>query len=336
METLWFILLGALLTGYAVLDGFDLGVGMLHLAARGDDERRVFMNAIGPIWDGNEVWLVTFGGAMLAAFPEAYATVFSGFYIVFMLVLLALILRAVSLEFRGKVTTPAWRGLWDLAFFGSSLLATVLFGVGVGNVMIGVPLNERGVYVGGFLDLVNPYAVMVGLFAVSMFTMHGSIFLYLKTEGGLQERIHGWMWRSFGFFLIMYVLVTIITLITVPRATASFSQWPWASIVIVLNVLAVANIPRAIHNRRAGYAFVSSGAAICALILLLGLALYPNLVTSRPHPEYSLTIHDAASSQKTLTIMAVIAAIGMPFVLAYTSIVYWVFRGKVRIGSHSY
>ncbi len=172
----WFILLGVLLAGYAVLDGFDLGVGMLHLLARDDDERRTFIAAIGPVWDGNEVWLVTFGGALFAAFPEAYATVFSGFYIVFMLVLLALIFRAVSVDFRSKTESAAWRKTWDIGFCLSSTLATLLFGVGVGNAMVGVPLNTRGIYEGGFWNLLNSYSLSVGLLAVTMFLMHGAIY----------------------------------------------------------------------------------------------------------------------------------------------------------------
>jgi cytochrome d ubiquinol oxidase subunit II len=336
LNLLWFVLLGVLLAGYAMLDGFDLGVGMLHLLARGDRERRVLINAIGPIWDGNEVWLVTFGGALFAAFPEAYATVFSGFYFVFMLVLLALIFRAVSLEFRGKLTSPGWRRFWDFCFFAASLLATVLFGAGVGNAMIGVPLDARGVYIGGFFNLLNPYALLVGGLAVALFCMHGSIFLYLKTSGPLKERVHGWMWRAFGAFLLGYVLVTIVTLLTVPHASAPFRERPVTWIVVLLNVLAIASIPRAIHLRKPGYAFLSSCATIAAFVLLLGLALHPNLVVSSPLAENSLTIYNAASSQKTLTIMAIIAAIGMPFVLTYSCVIYWVFRGEVQLGEHSY
>ncbi len=336
LALLWFVLLGALLAGYAILDGFDLGVGMLHPAARGDRERSVLMSAIGPLWDGNEVWLVTFGGALFAAFPEAYATVFSGFYFVFMLVLLALILRAVSLEFRSKVGSPRWRAAWDGGFFGSSLLATVLFGAGVGNAVRGVPLDERGVYAGGFADLLNPYALGVGVLAVCLLLMHGSMYLALKTEGDLHRRVHGWMWRTFGCFLGAYLLVTIVTLVALPEATANFARWPWAWAVVVVNVLAVANIPRALHRRRDGEAFLSSCAVIAALVTLLGVALYPDLVASRPHPEHGLTVHEAASSPRTLAIMAVIAAIGMPFVIGYTAIVYWVFRGRVRPADHGY
>ncbi len=336
LNVTWFALLGVLLAGYAVLDGFDLGVGMLHLLARGDDERRTFIASIGPIWDGNEVWLVTFGGAFFAAFPEAYATVFSGFYIVFMLVLLALIFRAVSLEFRSKVESPAWRKTWDVGFCLSSTLATLLFGVGVGNAMIGVPLNGRGIYTGGFFNLLNPYAIMVGLLAITMFLMHGSIYLHLKTTGPLQQRIYRWMWRSYWAFVVMYVLVTVATLISVPNASAPFRVYPLALLVVGVNVAAVIAIPFALHKHWAGRAFLASCLTVCAFVLLLGLTLHPNLVASNPHPENSLTIYNAASSSKTLGIMLIIALIGMPFVLAYTSIIYWVFRQRVNIGESGY
>lgn len=333
---LWFALLGALLAGYAVLDGFDLGVGILHPVARSDTERRILLNAIGPIWDGNEVWLVTFGGALFAAFPEAYATAFSGFYIAFMLVLLALIFRAVSIEFRGKMHSSLWRSIWDFTFFASSLLASLLFGVAVGAAMEGVPLNRRGVFVGNFFDQLSLYALLVGIMTVAMFTMHGAIYLYLKTVGELQQRMWWWMWRGFGFFLVSYLLVTIVTLIMIPRSTKNFAEYPWAWIVVGVNVLAIGSIPRAILQRRGGLAFLSSSATIAALVCLFGLALYPNLISSRPNPDHSLTIYNAASSQKTLRIMAIIAAIGMPFVVLYTAIVYWTFRGKVRLKQASY
>jgi cytochrome bd ubiquinol oxidase subunit II len=333
---IWFVLLGVLLSGYAILDGFDFGVGILHLLARDDTERRILVNSIGPLWDGNEVWLVTFGGALFAAFPEAYATVFSGFYAAFMLILFALILRAISLEFRGKLDSAVWRRSWDACFFLSSLLAPLLFGVAVGAAMLGISLDERGVFGGRFLDLLQPYTLAVGLMTVAMFTMHGAIFLHLKTEGTLQQRIHRWMWRGFGSFLVMYLFTTIMTLVAVPRAVENFGLYPWAWVVVVLNVMAIANIPRAIYQRRPAYAFVSSCATIAALIFLFGMGLFPNLVTSNPNPGNSLTIYNAASSPMTLGIMLLVAAIGMPFVLAYTAIVYWTFRGKVSLDRHSY
>lgn len=336
LNVIWFVLLGVLLAGYAVLDGFDLGVGILHLLGRDDSERRTFIATIGPIWDGNEVWLVTFGGALFAAFPEAYATVFSGFYVVFMLVLLALIARAVALEFRSKTDAPAWRATWDVVFCLGSVLATLLFGAGVGNAMRGVPLDERGVYAGGFLNLLNPYAILVGLLAVALFAMHGSIYLHLKTAGSLQERVERWMWRTYALFLAMYLLVTATTLLAVPRATGPFRTQPLAWLAVLLNVGAVLAIPYALARRWSGRAFVASCGAVGALVLLLGLALFPNLVTSHPGPQNSLTIYNASSSQATLRIMLLIAAIGMPFVLAYTSIIYWVFRGRVDISQAEY
>jgi len=336
LNTFWFVTLGVLLAGYAILDGFDLGVGILHLGVRSDRDRRILMNSIGPLWDGNEVWLVTFGGALFAAFPHAYATAFSGFYLAFMALLFALIFRAVSMEFRSKRESPAWRGAFDVAFFVASTVATLLFGVAVGNSIKGIPVGENYDYAGTFFDLLRPYPLLVGLFAVAVFAMHGSIYLYLKTEGELQERIHGWMWRTFGIFLVLYLFTTIYSLVAVPTATENFRNHPWAWGVVVLNVLAIANIPRAIHLQRPGYAFVSSCCSIAAFVFLFGVALFPNLIVSSMDPKWSLTIYNAASSEKTLRIMRLIAFLGMPFVLTYTGIIYWVFRGKVKMGEFSY
>jgi cytochrome d ubiquinol oxidase subunit II len=338
LNLVWFFLLGVLLAGYAVLDGFDLGVGILHpFVPRSDAERRISMNSIGPLWDGNEVWLVTFGGALFAAFPNAYATIFSGFYTALMILLFALILRAVSMEFRSKLDAPAWRRLWDLAFFLGSAVATLLFGVAVGNAMVGIPLSAAGDFTGTLFDQLNPFALIVGLLAVALFAMHGSIYLYLKTEGEYQQKIQPWMWRTFFVFLFLYILTSIYALAAVPSATANFKHVPWAAAVPVLNALAVANIPRAIHLGRPGYAFLSSCATILALTFLLAAAIFPNLVaSSTPDVGPSLTIYNSASSPKTLGIMLIIAAVGMPCVLAYTAVIYWTFRGKVQIGEHSY
>jgi len=336
LNLLWFGLLGVLLTGYAILDGFDLGVGILHLSVKDDTERRILMNSIGPLWDGNEVWLVTFGGALFAAFPHAYATAFSGFYLPFMLLLFALIFRAVSMEFRSKRPSPGWRRFWDGAFFTASTLATFLFGVAVGNSMQGMPIGADREFAGTIFDLLRPYPLLVGVFAVATFAMHGSIYLYLKTEGDLQQRVHGWMWRTFGIFLVLYMFVTVVTLATQPSAIRNFEQLPWAWGVVFLSILAIANIPRAIYQNRPFYAFVSSSCTIAALVFLFGVALFPNLIVSSLDSAWSLTIYNAASSPKTLGIMAIIAAIGMPFVAAYTGIIYWVFRGKVKLGSFSY
>jgi cytochrome d ubiquinol oxidase subunit II len=337
LAMIWFGLEGVLLIGYAILDGFDLGVGILHpFVPRTDQEKRIAINAIGPVWDGNEVWLVTFGGALFAAFPEAYATVFSGFYIAFMLLLAALIARAVSMEFRSKVESDRWRRFWDWAFFGGSSVATLLFGVAVGNAMIGLPLDRAGNFTGTLFDQLTPYPLLVGLMTVALFAMHGGLYLYLKTEGEFQERLRDWLWRSWGIFLVLYMLTTMYTLALIPRATANFEHWPWAALVVVVNVLAVANIPRTLHWGQPWRAFLSSCAVIATLVMLFGLALFPNLVTASNDAAYSVTIFSAASSAKTLTIMLIIAVIGMPFVLGYTSIIYWAFRGKVKLDDHSY
>lgn len=336
LNTFWFILLGVLLMGYAILDGFDLGVGILHLFVKKDEERRLLMNSIGPLWDGNEVWLVTFGGALFAAFPHAYATAFSGFYLPFMLLLFALIFRAVSMEFRSKQEQRWWRQMWDVAFSVASTLATFLFGVAVGNMMIGLPVGSDMEFQGRLLDLLGPFPLLIGVFAVATFAMHGSIYLYLKTEGDLQERIHRWMWTTFGFFLVMYMFVTMATLVSLPSAITNFRDIPWAWVVVVLNVLAIANIPRAIYLGKPLYAFLSSVASIAALTFLFGFSLFPNMIVSSLDPAWNLTIYNAASSQKTLGIMRWIALLGMPFVLSYTIAIYWIFRGKTKLGKFSY
>jgi cytochrome bd ubiquinol oxidase subunit II len=336
LNLLWFVLLGVLLAGYAILDGFDLGVGILHLAVRTEKDRRLTINSIGPLWDGNEVWLVTFGGAMFAAFPNAYATVFSGFYVAFMLLLFALIFRAVSMEFRGKRDSRTWKRFWDYSFFGSSSLATFLFGVAAGNALIGIQVDPRGVYTGSFFDMIRPYPILIGLLTVSFAALHGAIYLFLKTEDELQQLVHRWMWRSFGLTLVTFMLATIFTLALVPDAVRNFREHPWAWTMVVLMVLAFANIPRAIFLERPFYAFISSSLTIIALVFLFSFSLYPNLVVSSISPAFSQTIYNASSSQKTLKIMAIIALIGMPFVLAYTTAIYWAFRGKVRITDQSY
>ena len=338
LEVLWFLLLGVLLAGYAVLDGFDFGVGILHPWARGDAERRAILTSIGPIWDGNEVWLVTFGGAMFAAFPEAYATVFSGFYIPFMMVLFALILRAVSLEFRSKIQSPRWRGFWDFGFFLASFLAALLFGTAIGTLIIGVPLDQRGIFIGTFWDIVTPervpfYPLLTGFMTVALFALHGALYLGLKTTGTLHDRTRQWVWHTFGIFLVLYLFTTIVTLVAVPDATANFERYPATWAVVALSVLALANVPRSLFINRDGQAFSSSCVLIAALVGLVGIALFPNLVPAVNEPKFSLDIYDAASSETTLTIMAIIAGLGMPFVIAYTAVVYWTFRHRVPLST---
>jgi len=336
LNVIWFGLVGILLTGYAILDGFDLGVGALHLLTRKDEHRRLMINAIGPVWDGNEVWLVTGGGALFAAFPEVYATVFSGFYLAFMLLLCMLIFRAVAIEFRSKQTMRWWRQMWDISFSVASIGGSLLLGVAFGNIIWGVPLNGQREFVGSFLGLLNPYALLVGVTTVALFMMHGAIYVVLKTEGELHEKARGWINNTIIFFIICYGLTTMATLLYVPHMSQHMRAYPVFFAVPVLTMLAVANIPREIYHGRDFLAFLSSGATMAGLMALVAIGIFPNLVLSRPNPELSLTIYNAASSPKTLTIMLIIAAIGVPIVLAYTSSIYYIFRGKVKLDPMSY
>jgi cytochrome bd ubiquinol oxidase subunit II len=336
LNVIWFWLVGALLTGYAVLDGFDLGVGILHLFSRTDRDRRTLLNAIGPVWDGNEVWLVTSGGALFAAFPEVYATVLSGFYPAFMLLLAALIFRAVAIEFRSKQPMRWWRALWDTSFCLASLLVSLLIGIALGNIARGIPLDARHEYAGAFLGLLNPYALLVGVTTAALFAMHGAIYLVLKTEGALHETAREWVHRAMILFILCYATTTMATLIYVPRMAEPFARHPALFILPLLGMLAVANVPREIHHGCDFRAFLSSCAAIAALLSLFGVGIFPDIVLSVPAPEHSLTIYNAASSPKTLGIMLGIAALGMPLVLAYTVSIYWIFRGKVRLDPASY
>lgn len=336
LNLFWFHLLGILLTGYAVLDGFDLGVGGLHLLAKDDHERRLFLNSIGPLWNGNEVWLVVFGGALFAAFPVAYASAFSGFYLPFMFVLCALIFRGVAIEFRSKRPEGIWRKGWDVAFSLASIGALLLFGTAVGALLHGVPVGASREFEGTLLDLVHPYSLLVGAFTVVLMLLHGAVFLYGKTEGELHKRVRRWTWTLSGAFFVVYMLTTVVTLVTVPHVTRNFEAHPWVWALVLVNLLAAANIPRSTYRERPLEAFVSSGLTILCLVALFGVAQFPNLLTSSLGSEYTITIYNAASSQKTLGIMRLMIFIGFPFVLAYSGIVYWVFRGKTKVGEHSY
>jgi cytochrome d ubiquinol oxidase subunit II len=336
LNTIWFILVGVLLTGYAVLDGFDLGIGALHLFTRDDAERRVMINAIGPVWDGNEVWLVTGGGALFAAFPNVYATVFSGFYLALMLLLASLIFRAVAIEFRSKQPMRWWRRTWDVGFSAGSILSALLIGTALGNIAWGVPVDAQGEFAGTFLGLLTPYPLLVGVTTLALFMMHGAIYGVLKTEGGLHDKLRQWAMNCIIFFVICAVTLTMATLLYVPHMAARVRENPWLFSVALANMLAIANIPREFHHGRDGQAFLSSCAAIVTLMALFALNIFPNLVYSLPAPENSLNIYNAASSPKTLGIMLVIAGIGVPVVIAYTVSIYWIFRGKVKVDRMSY
>jgi cytochrome bd ubiquinol oxidase subunit II len=336
LHTIWFLLVGILFTGYAILDGFDLGVGSLHLFTKTDSDRRVLINAIGPVWDGNEVWLVTGGGALFAAFPQVYATVFSGFYLALILLLFALIFRAVAIEFRSKQPMGWWRRMWDWSFFGGSTLSGFLIGVAMGNLAWGVPLRADGELPGTLLTLLKPYTLLTGITTVALFAMHGAIYLAMKTEGALQERVRGWIRPAIIAFVICYTTTTMATLLYVPHMTDRIRANPGLFAVALASMLAIANIPREVHRGKDFRAFLSSCAAMATLLALFGLGMYPHLVYSNPNPAYGWTIHNAASSPRTLRNMLIIAGLGVPLVIAYTVSIYWIFRGKVKLDASSY
>jgi cytochrome d ubiquinol oxidase subunit II len=336
LNTIWFILVGVLFTGYALLDGFDLGVGTLHLFVRKDEHRRLFLNSIGPVWDGNEVWLVTGGGALFAAFPEAYATVFSGFYLPFMLLLCSLIFRAVAIEFRSKEEWTWWRRCWDFAFSCGSFLSALLIGVAMGNIVRGIPLDADHEFAGTLLGLLNPYALLMGVTTVLLFAMHGAIYLAMKNDGELHDIVSSWIPRLIGFFLASYFLFNIYTLIEVPWVLETVRERPHILFFVAATALVALNIPREIHKKREFSAFLSSCGVMAMMMATFGLTYFPHMVLSTPDPANSLTIYNAASSQKTLGIMLIIAVLGVPLVLAYTASIYWVFRGKVSLTKHSY
>jgi cytochrome d ubiquinol oxidase subunit II len=336
LNSIWYVLVGVLFTGYAMLDGFDLGIGALHLFTRKEEERRVMLNSIGPVWDGNEVWLVTGGGALFAAFPNVYATAFSGFYLALFLLLASLIFRSVAIEFRSKRPELWWRQMWDVSFAAGSVLSSLLIGVALGNIAWGVPVDGNGEFAGTFLGLLNPYSLLVGVTTVGLFMMHGAIYAVMKTEGELHDKLRVWARRSIIFFVICAVTLTMATLLFVPHLAPRVRENPWLFSVAVANMLAIANVPREFQHGHDGRAFLSSCAAIVTLMVLFALNSFPNLIYSLPHPENSLTIYNAASSPKTLGIMLVMAGIGLPVVVAYTVSIYWIFRGKVKLDKLSY
>jgi len=337
LQFIWFSAFVILLAGYAILDGFDLGVGMLHLFSHKDQERRVMINSIGPVWDGNAVWLVTAGGALFAGFPNVYATILSAAYLPVMILLSGLIFRAVAIELRSKQPMAWWRWMWDIFFSFASLLIALTLGALLGNLVRGIPLDVEGEFTGDIMTLLNPYALLTGLLAVALFIMHGSIYIVMKTEGVLHEKLKKWVNPSIIFFILCYVTATMATLIYMPHMSEAMKNRPAFFLLAILNVLAIANIPREIHRGNDFRAFLSSCLNILCLLALFGLGTYPNVVRALNAPDtLSLTIYNSSSSKETLEILLLIAVIGLPMVISYTTVVYWIFRGKVKLDSSSY
>jgi cytochrome d ubiquinol oxidase subunit II len=337
LEFIWFTVFVLLLTGYAILDGFDLGVGMLHLFSKKDEERRLMLNSIGPVWDGNEVWLVTAGGALFAGFPDVYATLCSAFYIPIMILLGGLIFRAVAIEFRSKQPMAWWRWMWDILFSFASFIIALGLGSVLGNLIVGIPLDEHKEFIGSFWQLLNPYALLVGLLTAALFFMHGSIYVVMKTEGELHDKMRGFVNPAIIGFIMFYATATMATLIYMPHMTEAMKSRPEFFVLAIVNMLAIANIPREIQRGRDDLAFASSCVNIICLMALYALGTYPEVIRASNAPEaFSLTIYNSASSSMTLEILLLIACIGIPLVVAYTTAIYWIFHGKVRLDSTSY
>lgn len=336
LEFIWFTAFVVLITGYAILDGFDLGVGILHLFSKKDEERRLMLNTIGPIWDGNEVWLVTAGGALFAGFPPIYATACSAFYIPIMILLSGIIFRAVAIEFRSKQPMAWWRWMWDVFFGLASLIIALGLGVVIGNLISGIPLDANGEFIGSLSDLVEPYVLLVAVFTVSLFTMHGCIYLLMKTEGSLHEKVKSWIRPTIVFFIMMYAITTVATLLYQEHMVVAVKKHWIYFLIAIVNMFAIANIPREVHFGRDFRAFASSCLNMICLFALYGIGTYPIVVRATNDITHSLTIYNSASSQLTLQILLLIAIIGLPMVIAYTTSVYWIFRGKTKLDSHSY
>jgi cytochrome d ubiquinol oxidase subunit II len=334
LTTVWFLLIAVLWTGYLVLEGFDFGVGMLlGLLSRGDRaakdrDRRVMINTIGPVWDGNEVWLLTAGGATFAAFPEWYATMFSGFYLPLLLILLALIVRVVAFEWRGKIDDPRWRSLADRCLMVGSWVPAVLWGVAFANLVRGVELDADHQYVGGFWALLNPFALLGGATVALLFLTHGAVFLALKSDGDIRARAGAFAARS------SVVTLVVAGLWAVWAQVAYSVTWTWAAVVVAAGALVVLVV--ATRRRREGLAFTASAVAIVAAVVLIFGSMYPDVMPAFD-PANSLTITNASSTDYTLTVMTWVAAFLTPLVLLYQGWTYWVFRKRIsadRIPDH--
>jgi cytochrome bd ubiquinol oxidase subunit II len=337
LAEIWFVLFVVIVAGYLILDGFDMGVGSLLLPlAHTDAERRTFLNSIGPIWDGNEVWLVLAGGVLFAVFPLAYASLFSGFYVAFMLVLFVMILRTVAMEFRSKETSPRWRSFWDAVFSLASIGLALLLGLAFGNLLSGVPLDAEGNMSVTLVELLSPFALLVGVTTVAMFAMHGSLYLVLKTEGDLQARIKRVAPRLMAAFFVLNTLVVIAMVLDRQDITARYLEEVWPVIFPAAALVALVVAWRAMHRGRELVAFAGSAATIGLLLISGAIGLFPNLIISTTDPANDLTIYNAASADNTLAVCLVIALIGMPFVLLYTTGVYYFFRGKTVVEPHGY
>ncbi|WP_326698696.1 cytochrome d ubiquinol oxidase subunit II [Streptomyces sp. NBC_01754] len=322
LHDVWFVLIAVLWTGYFFLEGFDFGIGVLtKLLARDRKERRVLINTIGPVWDGNEVWLLSAGGATFAAFPEWYATLFSGFYLPLLIILVCLIVRGVAFEYRAKRTEERWQTNWEHAIFWSSLIPAVLWGVAFGNIVRGVKIDADMEYVGNLADLLNPYALLGGLVTLFLFTFHGAVFAALKTVGDIRGRA-----RTLAVRLgVVTAVLALVFLVLTQRDNGD----GWSLLALVIAVVSLVAAIGAIAAGREGWSFGLSGLTIAATVAMLFLTLFPNVMPSSLDDAWNLTVTNASSSGYTLMIMTWCAGIATPLVLLYQGWTYWVFRKRI-------
>ena len=330
LTTVWFILIGVLWTGYFVLEGFDFGVGMLlPVLGRGADaagterRRRVLLNTIGPVWDGNEVWVLTAGGATFAAFPHWYATMFSGFYLPLLLILVALIVRNLGFDYRSKRESTTWRARWDLAIVIGSLVPALLWGVALTNVVRGVPIDAHKEYVGNLFTLLNPMGLLGGLTTVALFLTHGAVFVALKTDGPIREDAR----RVAGQVGLAAAVLAVLLLGVIGLQQGSVASW--VTTVVAAGALVAALLANA--RAREGWAFVGTFVTIAFAVATLFLTLFPDVMPSTLNPAWSLTAENAASTAYTLRIMTVVALVFTPVVLLYQGWTYWVFRKRIAV-----
>ena len=327
LNILWFILIAVLYTGYFLLEGFDFGVGiLLPFLGKNDTQRRVVINTIGPHWDGNEVWLITAGGATFAAFPHWYATLFSGFYFPLFLMLLALIMRGIAFEFRSKDESPLWRSFWDWSIFAGSLIPAMLWGVAFSNFVLGVPIDANMNYVGGFWNLLNPFALVGGLVSLFGFTLHGAAYLGLKTTGKLREearRIGMLVWIPSVIVLIVFTVMSYFQTDILTKLGVNPGPVPIGALIALL----VSGW--FIRQKQEAWAFIMTSSAVVLSVITIFMQLFPRVMVSSLNPDWSLTISNAASGTYTLQVMSIVALIFVPIVLTYQIWSYWVFRKRL-------
>ncbi|MCX8067937.1 MAG: cytochrome d ubiquinol oxidase subunit II [Anaerolineae bacterium] len=327
LNTLWFILITVLFTGFFVLEGFDYGVGiLLPFLGKKDEERRIIINTIGPFWDSNEVWMITAGGALFAAFPQVYATLASGAYLAIILLLVGLILRGVGFEFRSRYPSPRWRTTWDWLLFVGSLIPALLWGAVVGNLMRGLAIDQRMIYWGGLLPLLNPFALWAGLTFVALFVMHGANYLALRTSGEVEKRAKALAFKTW----IAALVVTVIFVVWAFFATDILTKPGINGLVpAILAAVALLLVGYFIRRGRFGWAFTMGALTLVLATVMVFAGLYPRILISTLNPAWSLTIYNASSSPYTLRVMTIIALIFVPIVLAYLAWTYKVFSERV-------